>query len=107
MMCKDTYAAAHYEDEIPQEVKQARLDELMFIQQGISADLSAAKVGQSMKVIIDRLEGDYYIGRTEFDSPEVDPEVLIERGEQTLLIGNFYQVEIISSDDFDLFGQVI
>ena len=68
---------------------------------------SAAKVGQSMKVIIDRLEGDYYIGRTEFDSPEVDPEVLIERGEQTLLIGNFYQVEIISSDDFDLFGQVI
>lgn len=60
-----------------------------------------------MKVIIDRLEGDYYIGRTEFDSPEVDPEVLIERGEQTLLIGNFYQVEIISSDDFDLFGQVI
>lgn len=102
-----TYAAAHYTDEIPQEVKQARLDELMFIQQGISAELSAAKVGQSMKVIIDRLEGDYYIGRTEFDSPEVDPEVLIERGEQTLLIGNFYQVEIISSDDFDLFGQVI
>jgi len=83
------------------------LDELMSIQQGISAELSAAKVGQSMKVIIDRLEGDYYIGRTEFDSPEVDPEVLIERGEQTLLIGNFYQVEIISSDDFDLFGQVI
>ena len=83
------------------------MDELMFIQQGISAELSAAKVGQSMKVIIDRLEGDYYIGRTEFDSPEVDPEVLIERGEQTLLIGNFYQVEIISSDDFDLFGQVI
>nr|WP_305210818.1 30S ribosomal protein S12 methylthiotransferase RimO [Bacteroides intestinalis] len=102
-----TYAAAHYADEIPQEVKQARLDELMFIQQGISAELSAAKVGQSMKVIIDRLEGDYYIGRTEFDSPEVDPEVLIECGEQTLLIGNFYQVEIISSDDFDLFGQVI
>ena len=83
------------------------MDELMSIQQGISAELSAAKVGQSMKVIIDRLEGDYYIGRTEFDSPEVDPEVLIERGEQTLLIGNFYQVEIISSDDFDLFGQVI
>ena len=83
------------------------MDELMFIQQGISAELSAAKGGQSMKVIIDRLEGDYYIGRTEFDSPEVDPEVLIECGEQTLLIGNFYQVEIISSDDFDLFGQVI
>ena len=102
-----TYAAAHYEDEIPQEVKQARLDELMSIQQGISAEQSAAKVGQCLKVIIDRLEGDYYIGRTEFDSPEVDPEVLIERGEQTLLIGNFYQVEIINSDDFDLFGRVI
>ena len=102
-----TYAAAHYEDEIPQEVKQARLDELMSIQQGISAEQSAAKVGQCLKVIIDRLEGDYYIGRTEFDSPEVDPEVLIEQGKQKLLIGNFYQVEIINSDDFDLFGRVI
>jgi len=60
-----------------------------------------------MKVIIDRLEGDYYIGRTEFDSPEVDPEVLIERDGRTLLIGNFYQVEIINSDDFDLFGRII
>ena len=57
--------------------------------------------------MIDRLEGDYYIGRTEFDSPEVDPEVLIEQGKQKLLIGNFYQVEIINSDDFDLFGRVI
>ena len=67
----------------------------------------AAKGGQCLKVIIDRLEGDYYIGRTEFDSPEVDPEVLIEQGKQKLLIGNFYQVEIINSDDFDLFGRVI
>lgn len=102
-----TYAAAHYEDSIPQEVKQARLDELMSIQQGISGELGAAKVGRQMKVIIDRLEGDYYIGRTEFDSPEVDPEVLIERGDKTLLIGNFYQVEIVSSDDFDLFGRIV
>lgn len=102
-----TYAAAHYEDEIPQEVKQARLDELMSIQQGISAELSAAKIGQCMKVIIDRVEGEYYIGRTEFDSPEVDPEVLIERDGQILHIGNFYQVEIVNSDDFDLFGRVI
>ena len=99
-----TYAAAHYEDEIPQEVKQARLDELMAIQQEISASLSAAKVG---KVIIDRLEGEYYIGRTEFDSPEVDPEVLIEKGDESLNIGEFYQVEITDSDDFDLFGRVI
>ena len=102
-----TYAAANYEDTIPQEVKQIRLDELMAIQQGISAELSAAKVGQKMKVIIDRLEGDYYVGRTEFDSPEVDPEVLIECKDNTLLIGNFYQVEIINSDDFDLFGRII
>ena len=70
-----TYAAANYEDSIPQELKQARLDELMAIQQGISTELSASKVGQKMKVIIDRIEGEYYIGRTEFDSPEVDPEV--------------------------------
>ena len=102
-----TYAAAHYEDSIPQEVKQARLDELMSIQQGISAELSAAKVGRQMRVIIDRLEGDYYIGRTEFDSPEVDPEVLIECGDEPLEIGGFYQVEIINSDDFDLFGRII
>ena len=88
-------------------MKQARLDELMTIQQGISAELSAAKVGQQMKVIIDRLEGDYYVGRTEFDSPEVDPEVLIEHGNETLCIGNFYQVEIVNSDDFDLFGRII
>jgi ribosomal protein S12 methylthiotransferase len=73
-----TYAAEAYEDSIPSEVKQARLDELMSIQQGISAELSAAKVGQEMRVIIDRKEGEYYIGRTQFDSPEVDPEVLIK-----------------------------
>lgn len=102
-----TYAAAHYEDEILQEVKQARLDELMTIQQEISASLSAAKVGKQMKVIIDRQEGEYYIGRTEFDSPEVDPEVLIEKGDLSLNAGEFYQVEIIDSDDFDLFGRVI
>jgi ribosomal protein S12 methylthiotransferase len=102
-----TYAAEHYEDSIPQEVKQARLDELMDIQQGISAELSAAKVGMQMKVIIDRIEGDYYVGRTEFDSPEVDPEVLINRAGNRLLIGNFYQIKVVNSDDFDLFGEVI
>ena len=103
-----TYAAAHYEGNIPQEVKQARLDELMAIQQGISAELSAAKIGRRIKVIIDRLEGDYYVGRTEYDSPEVDPEVLIaaHTGEEPV-IGNFYQVEITSSDDFDLYGRIV
>ena len=102
-----TFAANNYEDNIPQEVKQARLDELMAIQQEISSEFSAAKIGRQMKVIIDRIEGDYYIGRTEFDSPEVDPEVLIERNGEQLIIGNFYQVEIVNSDDFDLYGRII
>ena len=102
-----TYSAANYEDSIPQEVKEKRLDELMAIQQGISAELSAAKVGQIMKVIIDRIEGDYYIGRTEFDSPEVDPEVLIEKQDRELEIGCFYNVRILSSDDSDLLGEIV
>ena len=102
-----TYAADHYEDDIPQEVKQQRLDELMDIQQGISAELSAAKIGKEFKVIIDRLEGEYYIGRTEFDSPEVDPEVLILDEGQELEFGSFYQVRINDADDFDLYGSVI
>lgn len=102
-----TFAADNYEDNIPQEVKQARLDELMAIQQDISSELNAAKIGRQMKVIIDRVEDNYYIGRTEFDSPEVDPEVLIERNGEKLIIGNFYQVEIVNSDDFDLYGRII
>ena len=102
-----TYAAETYKDSIPQEVKQARLDELMDIQQGISAELSAEKIGKQMKVIIDRLEGDYYIGRTEFDSPEVDPEVLVKRSERELKIGQFYQVEVVNADDFDLYAKII
>ena len=102
-----TYAAGAYKDSIPQEVKQARLDELMDIQQGISAELSAAKIGKQIKIIIDRLEGDYYIGRTEFDSPEVDPEVLVNRSERELKIGEFYQVEVTNADDFDLYAKII
>jgi ribosomal protein S12 methylthiotransferase rimO len=102
-----THAAQQYEDNIPQEIKQQRLDELMEIQQGISAELSAAKVGKVMKIIIDRLEGDYYIGRTEYDSPEVDPEVLINREDGELKIGEFYRAEITDADDFDLYAKVI
>ena len=102
-----TYAAANYADEIPSDIKQARLDELMRIQQEIAAELGAAKVGQSLKVIIDRLEGDYYVGRTEFDSPEVDSEVLIEATDQELEIGQFYQAEIVASDDFDLYARIV
>ena len=102
-----TYAAEAYEDSIPQEVKQARLDELMALQQEISADLSHSKIGQEFKVIIDRKEGEYYIGRTQFDSPEVDPEVLIKADGKRLFSGSFYQVRITNADDFYLFGEII
>ena len=102
-----TYAAEHYEDSIPQEVKQARLDKLMALQQEISADLSHNKIGQEFKVVIDRKEGEYYIGRTQFDSPEVDPEVLIKAEGKRLFSGRFYQVRITNADDFDLFGEII
>ena len=101
-----TYSAKHYEDDVPQEVKQRRLDLLMALQQDISAELEAEKVGKEMKVIIDRKEGDYYIGRTEFCSPEVDPEVLIPATKR-LRVGNFYQVKITSSEEFDLYGELV
>lgn len=101
-----TYAAEHYEDNVPQEVKQARLDELMSIQQEISAEKAAEKVGKAYKVIIDRKEGEYYVGRTEYDSPEVDPEVLIKAGTSPLTIGDFYEVKVSDADDFDLYGEV-
>lgn len=103
-----TYAYLNYEDDVPEEVKQERLDELMAIQQGISAELNGKKIGTELKVIIDRIEGEYYIGRTEFDSPEVDPEVLIKREEGTdLVMGNFYSAHIIDADDFDIYGKIV
>jgi ribosomal protein S12 methylthiotransferase len=101
-----TYSAEHYEDDVPAEVKQQRLDSLMALQQEISTEIESAKVGKTMKVIIDRLEGDYYVGRTEFCSPEVDPEVLISADAKKLEIGEFYNVTITDSDEFDLFGTV-
>ena len=101
-----TYSAKHYEDDVPEDVKQQRLDELMDLQQEISAQVQAQKVGNTMKVIIDRKEGEYYLGRTEFCSPEVDPEVLIPVVEGELKVGEFYQVNIKNSDDFDLYGSV-
>ena len=101
-----TYSAEAYEDDIPQEVKQQRLDELMEIQQGISAELSHAKIGQTLKIIIDRKEGEYYVGRTEFDSPEVDPEVLVKDEGQGLAIGTFYWATVVDADDFDLYAEI-
>ena len=131
-----TWSATHYEDDVPEDVKQRRLDKLMRVQQNISAEIEAAKVGTVMPVIIDRVEGDYYVGRTEFCSPEVDPEVLIpltidhspltidnsERAannaqcsmfngqwerDDTLVIGNIYQVRITDSEEFDLYGEIL
>ena len=103
-----TYAAEHYQDEIPQEVKEARLSKLMRIQQEISADIQAEKVGQTLRVIIDRQEGEYYVGRTEYDSPEVDPEVLIKSDKgHRLTCGSFQWVKIDSAEEFDLYGHCV
>ena len=101
-----TFAAQNYEDDVPEDVKQRRLDKLMRVQQNISAEIQAQKVGQTLPVVIDRTEGHYYIGRTEFCSPEVDPEVLIEINDAKLTIGEMYQVRITDSDEFDLYGVV-
>ncbi|MBQ3362077.1 MAG: 30S ribosomal protein S12 methylthiotransferase RimO [Prevotella sp.] len=98
-----TYSAKHYEDDVPQEVKQQRLDKLMRVQQNISAELEGEKVGQTLRVIIDRQEGDYWIGRTEYCSPEVDPEVLIP-AEEDLEIGHFYEARITDAEEFDLYA---
>lgn len=100
-----TYGAKHYKDDVPEDVKQRRLNELMALQQDISAEIEAEKVGKTLKVIIDRKEGDYYVGRSEFCSPDVDPEVLIKAGKR-LRVGNFYNVLITDSDEFDLYGEV-
>lgn len=101
-----TYAYQHYKDEIPQEVKQDRLDYLMRVQEGISADVNASKVGQTFRVIVDREEEDFYVGRTQYDSPEVDPEILISK-ETPLSPGSFYQVKVIDAQAFDLYGKVL
>lgn len=100
-----TYSARHYKDDISPEEKQRRLDKLMSLQQTISAEVEAEKVGQVMRVIIDRKEGDYYVGRTEYCSPEVDPEVLIS-SDKPLRIGDFYQVRITDSEEFDIYAEL-
>ncbi|MCR4994207.1 MAG: 30S ribosomal protein S12 methylthiotransferase RimO [Bacteroidales bacterium] len=99
-----TYSAQNYTDEISEEIKQARLSKLMRLQQRISAEVQEAKVGKTLRVVIDRVEGDFFVGRTEYDSPEVDPEVLIPVREKELTVGQFYAIRITSADDFDLYG---
>lgn len=101
-----TFAAENYRDSISKKKKQERLDRLMEVQQRISTRLNEAKTGNVYRTIIDRVEGDYYIGRTEFDSPDVDTEVLINVNEGELKIGDFYNVRITDATEFDLMGTV-
>lgn len=102
-----TYAERTFEDDVTQQVKEQRLNKLMRVQQDISAEIQAEKVGKTLRVVVDRKEGDYYVGRTEYSSPEVDPEVLIPiKGSKRLRIGNFYNITITGSEEFDLYGQV-
>ncbi|TAJ08625.1 30S ribosomal protein S12 methylthiotransferase RimO [Marinilabiliaceae bacterium JC017] len=103
---EDTYAYKKYTDDVPDDVKQERADAVMALQNTISAQLNQEKINKTLKVIIDRAEGDYYIGRTEYDSPEVDQEVLIRVDEKELQIGDFYNVRILDAEDYDLFGSV-
>ena len=102
---ESTYAHKHYQDDIPEEVKQQRMDEIMSLQQEISTEINQAKVGSTMKVIIDKKDRDYFVGRTEFDSPEVDPEVLIPVDTKGVKVGEFYQAEIVDAAEFDLYGR--
>lgn len=102
-----TYSALHYKDDVPEDVKRDRLDRLMAVQQDISAEIQASLVGKTMKMIVDRKEKGFYVGRTQFSSPEVDPEVLIPVGDRTLRNGRFYNVRITGSEEFDLYGEVV
>ena len=102
-----TYSAENYKDDVPDDVKQARLSKLMRVQQNISAEIEGEKIGQEMVVVVDRREGDYYIARSEYSSPEVDPEVLIPVSERTLRKGCFYNVRITSAEEFDLYDTVL
>lgn len=99
--------AHNFDDDVPEEVKQARVDEIMELQQGISYDINQKKVGQTYKVLVDRIDGDYFIGRTEYDSPEVDNEVVLDATANYARIGDFVQVKVDRAEDFDLYGTII
>lgn len=101
----DTYAAKNFSDSIPQEVKESRLEEIMTIQEDVALESNQSKIGKTMTVVIDREEPDYFVGRTEFDSPEVDPEVLIDKDDR-LTVGNFYDVEITEALPFELMAKL-
>lgn len=101
----DTYAAKNFSDSIPQEVKESRLEEIMTIQEDVALESNQSKIGKTMTVVIDREEPDYFVGRTEFDSPEVDHEVLIDK-DNRLTVGNFYDVEITDALPFELMARL-
>jgi ribosomal protein S12 methylthiotransferase len=103
---EDTYSALHYRDDVPDSIKQSRMSTLMRLQEDISYENNQTKVGKTFKTVIDRLEGDYYIGRTEYDSPEVDPEMLI-KADRELLAGEFLNVRVDRAEAFDLYGTVV
>lgn len=104
---EDTYCDKHYSDDIPEEVKKQRAEIIMELQSAVSEEVNRECIGKTFKVLIDRKEEGYYIGRTEHDSPEVDPEVLIEeQGDKSLKIGEFYSIEITGVDEYDLYGKV-
>ena len=100
-----TYSNVHYNDDVPPEVKDKRLDKIMDLQSFISEEINANKVGKVLKTIIDRKEGDFYVGRTQFDSPEVDPEVLV-KSDAKLVVGDFYDVKITGAETYDLYGEI-
>jgi len=102
----DTYGANHFTDDVPEDVKQARLDRIMELQESISMELQESKVGTVMQVIIDREDADYYVGRSQYDSPEVDPEVLVRKNRK-LSIGDFYSVRIMEAYPYELIAEVI
>jgi len=103
---ENTFGGDNYEDDVPEETKQKRANEIMEIQQQISFEINHAKIGKIFKVIIDKETDDYFVGRTEFDSPEVDNEVLINKNTE-LKIGEIYSAKIISAEDFDLYGELV
>ncbi|MBO7313936.1 MAG: 30S ribosomal protein S12 methylthiotransferase RimO, partial [Alistipes sp.] len=102
-----TYSATRLSDDVPEEVKHERVDKIMRLQERISLENNAKRIGQKMRVIIDRKEGDFYIGRSEYDSPEVDQELVIESFGKRLLRGRFYEVVITDAEDYDLYAEII
>lgn len=99
--------AYNFEDDVPQEVKQERADQIMELQSGISYELNQEKVGKTFKVLFDKIEGDYYLGRTEFDSPDVDNEVLVRKDEFHLRLGDFAMVKVFKANHYDLYGKIV